>query len=261
VALLAHSFRVLQSGLWSYIPIIVACILEIIGYVFRYESSQVDPYRISYFVIQYFCITVAPVFIAASIYVYLSNLATWAAEVGYPTGLAGRLGRKALLWIFISADTLCTALQVTGAALIGSKTSKHKDPTDANRILIIGLGIQTFAFSIFLLLLAHLLFSMSTARATMHGQIRLMAIKAGFALTFAGVLVFLRTVFRLVESAQGVFGFLSSHEVFFGTLEFAPIAVAVALLAIFTPALLHFSEGSSDRRRLGSKDRGPMEMM
>lgn len=42
--------------------------------------------------------------------------------------------------------------------------------------------------------------------------------------------MFVRTVFRLVETAQGVFGYLSVHEVFFGTLEFAPVGVAVWLL-------------------------------
>ena len=51
-------------------------------------------------------------------------------------------------------------------------------------------------------------------------------------------LFMVRTVFRLNESAQGVFGYLFTHEIPFGTLEFAPIVVAVGLLAVFTPTLL-----------------------
>lgn len=51
-----------------------------------------------------------------------------------------------------------------------------------------------------------------------------------FILLAAAVLVQLRTAFRLAESAQGVYGHLSSREAFFGCLEFLPIVLAVALL-------------------------------
>jgi hypothetical protein len=68
--------------------------------------------------------------------------------------------------------------------------------------------------------------------STRHGQPCIAALCA------AGALVMVRTVFRLNESAQGVFGYLFTHEIPFGTLEFAPIVVAVGLLAIFTPTLL-----------------------
>ena len=46
-------------------------------------------------------------------------------------------------------------------------------------------------------------------------------------LLVAAVLVELRTAFRLAESSQGVYSYLSTHEVFFGTLEFLPIVLAV----------------------------------
>lgn len=40
------------------------------------------------------------------------------------------------------------------------------------------------------------------------------------------LLVFLRTLFRLAETAQGLWSFASTHESLFGTLEFAPVASA-----------------------------------
>jgi hypothetical protein len=43
----------------------------------------------------------------------------------------------------------------------------------------------------------------------------------------ASLLFFVRKGFRLVETAQGVFGRLSTHEGFFAGLEFAPVVVAV----------------------------------
>jgi len=47
---------------------------EVVGYIFRCLSARVNPYKVSYFVVQYFFIVVAPVFFAAGIYTVLSVL-------------------------------------------------------------------------------------------------------------------------------------------------------------------------------------------
>ena len=51
----------------------------------------------------------------------------------------------------------------------------------------------------------------------------------------ATALVYLRTCFRLAETAEGVFGNLSTHEVYFGCLEFAPVVIAVGLFNAWHP--------------------------
>jgi hypothetical protein len=43
------------------------------------------------------------------------------------------------------------------------------------------------------------------------------------------LLIFLRTVYRLAETAEGVWGTASSYEWLFGLLEFAPVIVAVLM--------------------------------
>lgn len=55
------------------------------------------------------------------------------------------------------------------------------------------------------------------------------------ALEVSSLLVFLRTLFRLAETSQGVSGYLSSHEALFGALEFALMVLAMAILAIWHP--------------------------
>ena len=52
----------------------------------------------------------------------------------------------------------------------------------------------------------------------------------------ASLCILLRLIFRLVESGEGVFGYLSSHEAFFGALEYVPVLVAMVLLAVWHPA-------------------------
>jgi len=43
--------------------------MEIVGYAARSLSAKKDPYSITFFVLEYFFIVTAPVFITASIYV------------------------------------------------------------------------------------------------------------------------------------------------------------------------------------------------
>jgi len=68
ITLVLHVFQVTKYKLWSFAPLSFGCLLETVGYIFRTLSSQQDPYNSTWFVIQYFFIVVAPVFISASIY-------------------------------------------------------------------------------------------------------------------------------------------------------------------------------------------------
>ena len=55
------------------------------------------------------------------------------------------------------------------------------------------------------------------------------------ALALASLLVYLRTLFRLSETAQGLFASISTNETFFGTLEFAPVVIAIWIMAVWHP--------------------------
>lgn len=239
-----HLVEALRHRTYYFLPLTFACLLETLGYVFRALSARQDPYNIIDFIVQYFCIVTAPVFISASIYVCLSRLITWADRHGFSAphrgsekkrGLRRWLHPKGILWGFVTCDVISTVIQVAGAALIGSKESKHTSATVPNNILLAGLAFQTFAFTIFLVLLATFRFSLARARNNnMHDVART---KDAFlvALAVASLLIYLRTIFRLAETSQGVFGYLSRHEGFFGGLEFAPVVVAVGVLAGWHP--------------------------
>lgn len=133
-----------------------------------------------------------------------------------------------ILWIFVVCDVIATMIQVAGAALIGVAYSNQKDPTTPNNILLAGLAFQVFSFAVFLLILAATLFKARNSAATV-GRTFIVA------LVVATLAVYLRTCFRLAETAEGLMRTLSTHEVYFGCLEFLPIIVAVYLLAWWHP--------------------------
>lgn len=207
--------------------------MEILGYVFRSLSSRKDPYHVIYFVIQYFCIVTAPVFISASIYVCLSKQIGWATAQGFDTKSRRWLKPKLILWGFVACDIAATVAQIAGAALIGSAESNQKSPKVPNDILLAGLAFQTFAFTIFIALLGLFVFRLRQDLDFYSAWIE----KASFifALGSASCLVYLRTIFRLAETSQGVFGYLSSHEVYFGVLEFTPVVIAVWIMVVWHP--------------------------
>jgi hypothetical protein len=174
-------------------------------------------------VIQYFFIVVAPVFFAAAIYTILSILIRASGPSYSP------LPPKLILWIFITCDVVATGVQIAGAALIGVAESNRKDPTTPNNILLAGLAFQAFTFLVFIVLFVWFLVK---ARRVLRK-----VASNGFIVAFsiAVVLVYVRVCFRLAETAEGLYGTLNTHEVFFGCLEFAPVVVAIWLLGIWHP--------------------------
>jgi CDP-diglyceride synthetase len=175
---------------------------------------------------------------SAGIYTILSVLIKRVGRQYAPTS------PKLILWFFITCDVIATGVQVAGAAMIGVAESNRKDPTTPNNILLAGLAFQVFTFFLFIILLAVCLsrarhsIGRSSSSTDKDGPINGTApVNWSFimALVVATLMVYLRTCFRLAETAQGLYGGLSTHEVFFGCLEFAPIVIAVYLFNIWHP--------------------------
>lgn len=222
IATALHAWLLFRYRTWYFTPILVGTIMEIIGYIFRILSSQQDPYSVPWFVAQYFCIVVAPVFFSAAIYTLASVI----------INVCGReralLRPKAVLWTFVGCDVAATITQVAGAALVGVAYSNQNDPTTPNNILLAGLAFQCFTFAVFLVILLWTL---------LRSKGQMVQINKGFmvALVIATLALYLRTVFRLAETAEGLMGTLSTNEVFFGCLEFLPIVIAVFIFTYWHP--------------------------
>ena len=196
--------------------------MEVVGYVFRILSSQQDPYSVPWFVVQYFFIVVAPVFFSAAIYAIVSVLINTYGRKYSP------IPPKVVLGVFLTCDIVATIVQIAGAALVGVAYSNRDDPTTPNNVLLAGLAFQVFSFAVFLIVLAWTL-----------GKARQSSVRVNHtflvALIVATLAVYLRTCFRLAETAEGLMQDLSTHEVFFGCLEFLPILVAVYIFTYWHP--------------------------
>ena len=135
---------------------------------------------------------------------------------------------KLVLWGFVACDIVATIIQITGAGLVGSAYSNLKDPNVPNKILLAGLAFQVFTFALFLLVLMIVLWKGRSSPV----QVSKVFLTSTVIATLA---IYLRTLFRLAETAQGLEASISTHEVYFGCLEFAPIVIGVYLLVIWYP--------------------------
>jgi hypothetical protein len=123
------------------------------------SSSQVDPYSVINFVVQYF-VVVAPVFFSAAIYAIISVMVDRVGQEDAP------LPPKVIVWIFVTCDIIATVVQVTGSTLMGAAGSNRKDPNPGNHILIAGLSSQVFDFALFIAILATFLWNSRQATSS-----------------------------------------------------------------------------------------------
>ena len=222
IAFAAHLYLLLKHRTWYFSTVLVGTFMEVLGYIFRILSSQQDPYSVPWFVAQYFCIVVAPVMFSAAIYSIVSVLINDYGKQYAP------LPPKVVLGIFITCDVVATIVQIAGAALVGSRYSNMQDPTTANNILLGGLAFQVVSFAVFLGVLGWTLVKARKSSVTISRSFLI-------ALIVATLAVYLRTCFRLAETAEGLMQNLSTHEAFFGCLEFLPIVVAVYTFTYWHP--------------------------
>ncbi|KAF2793980.1 RTA1-domain-containing protein [Melanomma pulvis-pyrius CBS 109.77] len=228
------------------VAMISGCALEVIGYVGRVLSHS-NPFAENPFLIQIICLTIAPAFMAAGIYLCLSRIVlTFGAH-------NSRIKPLSYPRIFIPCDLASLLLQAGGGGFASAASHSDKDPTVGNNIMIAGLAVQVFTLLVFIILAAD--FAWRTFRRTKtlgstdaldptHARLRASWAFKGFliALSFATLCIFTRSVYRVAELSEGWTGRLIKTQSYFIGLEGAIVGLAVLALNAFHPGLC-FREG------------------
>ncbi|KAF2469265.1 putative RTA1 domain protein [Lindgomyces ingoldianus] len=228
------------------IAMVCGCALEVIGYVGRIGSHK-NPFAENPFLIQIVCLTIAPAFLAAGIYLCLSRIVLTFGPQN------SRIKPMSYPRIFIPCDLASLMLQAAGGGIASAASHSDRDPTTGNNIMIAGLSIQVGTLAIFIALALD--FSIRTTRRTRglgaenaldptHARLRQSWAFKGFliALSFATLCIFTRSVYRVAELSEGWNGHLIKTQKYFIGLEGAIVGAAVLALNAFHPGLC-FREG------------------
>ncbi|KAG8704770.1 hypothetical protein FRC08_002044 [Ceratobasidium sp. 394] len=230
LALFAHIGQAIQGRCKYVIPILVATVLETIGYVFRYLAIKKPTQQWPLISSEIFII-VAPGFFMASEYMIFGRIM---AYVGSEHSLIRPI---VITKVFVGASLLTIFTQVAGGALINANNTSLL--RTGRSIIIGGLAAQIVAFAIFMVLAVA--FDLRTRRRlgsdvqAVHPLIR--------ALYVSGVLIMIRGIYRAIEFSQIRFttdsakGYIANHEWLFYVFDSLLVLVATVILYLVHPAV------------------------
>ncbi|KAI4710584.1 hypothetical protein J4E89_005041 [Alternaria sp. Ai002NY15] len=214
------------------------CAIEVVGYIGRI-LAHADQFAENPFLIQIICLTIAPAFLAAGIYLCLSRIVT---TVGPQHS---RIKPLSYPKIFIPCDFISLVLQAAGGGMASVATHNGEDPEKGNHIMVAGLAFQVATMLLFILLALDFAWRTYQGRTSL-GQIspdqqpaiirRSWPFKAFLAaLSLSTLCIFTRCVFRVAELSEGWEGHIANTQKYFIGLEGGVIIAAVLLLNLCHP--------------------------
>ncbi|KAL4969919.1 RTA1 domain-containing protein [Aspergillus stella-maris] len=212
-----HSFQLVKTRAFYFIPFIIGGIFQVLGYIFR-AASHNNYTSIPLYALQTVLILLAPALYAASIYMVLGRLVVHLD--------AEHLSVVRVNWmtkIFVTGDVVSFLAQCAGGGLMAGDNPDSRSTGET--ITIAGLIIQLLFFGFFLItsILFHIRINKTpTARSTestMHWSLKNNITARNWvtllcALYAVSILILVRSVFRLIEFIDGYGGYLMTHEVF-----------------------------------------------
>lgn len=179
----------------------------------------------------------APTFFTAGIYVLL----------GCFINLLGRessiLAPSLYLWIFCTCDVISLVVQAVGGGLASAETSKIGGNTDPGTYtMVAGIVFQLFSITVFVACAADFVRRTLSKRLLDHrvdGAVSRRALVALFAaMCFSVLCVYVRSIYRTIELAQGWDGYLITTQRYFLALDGAMMVAAVVVFNFFHPGWL-----------------------
>ncbi|KAE8441664.1 hypothetical protein EG329_004585 [Mollisiaceae sp. DMI_Dod_QoI] len=198
----SHIFQASRYRTYSFIPLIIGGFFDIIGYIARALAHN-NQYSLSIYIMQQLMLLLAPALFAASIYMTLGRI------IRFTDGeKLAPIPARWLTKIFVCGDVLSFMVQSGGAGIMANA----KTMTFGGHLVVVGLLIQIISFGIFVVTggLFHHRMARSPTPASLHAKWQ----KYMFTLYAASILIFLRSIFRVVEFSGGNDGFLMRREVF-----------------------------------------------
>ncbi|ESZ96365.1 putative RTM1-like protein [Sclerotinia borealis F-4128] len=223
-------FQYILLKSWFWIFTVLAAAMESVGYIGRVVSTYNTDNRNAY-IIQFVLFFLAPALMAASCYMAMGRVIVHATPSSSRNIKTLWVLPRWMTPIFVTCDVIAFLIQVFGAT---SATSK--DPKTVNRgysVMKVGLAIQLACFGFFLVVsLRFHIVSKRFQSSWPDTQWR----KLLMAINVASVLIFARSIYRMVEFTTDFDGYLSTHEWNFYVFEAVSMLPVLILFNVHHPA-------------------------
>ncbi|KGO58568.1 Glycoside hydrolase, superfamily [Penicillium expansum] len=236
LATLHHFYQIVRTRSWYFIVFVIGGVFQIIGYICRAPAHK-DKENIPLYSISTIMILLAPPLYAASIYMTLGRLI-----VHLDAEKLSMVPVKWLTIIFVTGDVIGFLMQAAGGGIMASGTLSSINTGE--HITIGGLAIQLVFFSVFII--ASTIFhrrirnnptEKSVSRSSSSGVTSMATWETiMIGLYIASILILIRSIFRLIEYAQGNDGYIISHEAFMYVFDSTLMLFAMIAMSIFHPS-------------------------
>lgn len=213
-----------------YIPMLVGSLFEVVGMIVRIVSTK-NPTVIAPFAVQLLFVLLAPLLFAASMYMTLSQLLKFlnSPEVSL---IPSKVSTK----LFVTGDIVSFLLQAAGGGMQAVEGDENTRKV-GRVIIIIGLVVQLVFFCtfIFVTFISEIrLYKRNTPRNP--GKVQWQYII--WELYWCSAFILIRSIFRVVEFAQGWTGELQSKEYYFYVLDILMMFLLMVLVSVIHPGMV-----------------------
>ncbi|KAM5356611.1 hypothetical protein ACJ41O_003257 [Fusarium nematophilum] len=249
VSALLHTWQLVRNRTWYFIPFLIGCLFEAVGYVGRALSAQEAPdFTKNPYIIQSILLLLGPALFAASIYMVLGRLINL-----LDAGDLSIIRTKWLTKVFVTGDVLSFLAQSGGGAML-AKAKNKDDVRKGENIIIGGLGIQILFFGFFMIvtLIFHLRIRRQPTQRSYEVATPWRALL--YVLYATSFLILVRSVFRVAEYVLGKDGELQSKEFWIYIFDALLMGIATWLLNFFHPSRV--INRALDAKRIASAEEG-----
>lgn len=208
----------------------IGSLTEVIGWASRLYAASC-PYNRDAFISQIVTLIIAPVFFSAALYVLLRR---FIIHLGPASSI---ISARLYTIVFCLCDFVSLVIQaIGGAKASGADTKEGQD--QGTHIMVAGIAFQLVTMTIFGVLGADFLRRVGSRRAGLRDgvtkgmQLVLVAILVSF------TMIYIRSIYRTIELAQGWRGNLITHEPYFLVLDATIMVIAVAVFVPIDPELI-----------------------
>ncbi|KUI60923.1 hypothetical protein VP1G_08112 [Cytospora mali] len=214
---------------------------EVIGWASRIYAAKC-PYNSNAFLAQEVTLIIAPVFFSAALYVLLGILII---DLGRASSI---LSAKWYTIVFCTCDLVSLVVQAVGGAM-ASMANTNAQQTKGTHIMVAGIAFQLGTMTLFGLLVGDFIRRISSRRLGLRSSITRVLKLLLLALLVSFVMIYIRSIYRTIELAQGWSGYLITHQGYFIGLDATIMVIAVAVFMPIDPAVLLGKRGVAKEKQ------------
>lgn len=212
---------------WLLVSWFIGLGLECAGYVGRYQSCS-DPNNLNDFLVQICCLTLGPAFIMGGVYYQLGKVVV---IIGQDVSLVKPMMYTA---IFAVCDLVSIILQAAGGGMAAMAFQDNTSTDVGTHIMVAGMAWQILSMSVFSIMAFGVFFKTwkivkrhnnefvnNPEFDSRYAHVRGNKLFLWFCamIFWVTLCIFIRSVYRTVELAEGWRGYLITHEQYFLVLD------------------------------------------